>query len=88
VRQAAAKDVNRAYTDLVDAVTMGTLVHGPDALLTAAVTGAKKIPRGDGGFALGRRLSEIDISGLVAVELAHWATVNPEEDMSPINNVW
>jgi hypothetical protein len=88
VREVNSRDLARAYTDLVDAVDSGTVVHGPQDLLEAAVRGAKRRPLGDGGFALGRRVSGVNISPLVAVELAHWAAVNPEPDRSPINNIW
>jgi phage terminase large subunit-like protein len=88
VRAANTRDVSRAYADMVDAVEHGRVVHGPQQVLEDAIRVAKRRPLGDGGFALGRRVSSVDISPLVAVELAHWAAVNPEPDLSPINNVW
>lgn len=89
VRVMKSADVGRAFTDLRDAVEHATIVHGPDEALRAAVKGAKRRPLGDGGSTIGRKASStVDISGLVAVELAHWAVRNPGEDKSPVNNVW
>lgn len=67
------RDIADACAGLVDAVTDGTLVHGPQPELDAAVAGAKKRPLGDGAFAFGRKISTVDITPLVAVALAHWA---------------
>ena len=67
------KDVAQAYAGMADAVTEGTASHGPQPELDDAVAGAKKRPLGDGAFALGRKVSTVDITPFVAVTNAHWA---------------
>jgi hypothetical protein len=68
-------DVAAASSGLAEAVHDGTLSpHGPRPELLAAVRDAKKRALNDGKFVLGRRVSTGDITGLLAVRNAHWAT--------------
>jgi hypothetical protein len=67
---------------LFDAVDQGTLRHGGTGELVSALKGAKKAPRGD-AWAWSRKNSTVDITPLVAVTLALWASVT-----SPPQEVW
>jgi hypothetical protein len=68
-------DVAAASSGLAEAVRDKTVVpHGPRPELVAAVEGAKKRPLNDGKYALGRRVSTADITALLAVRNAWWAT--------------
>jgi hypothetical protein len=68
-------DVAAASSGLAEAVKDKTVSpHGPRPELAAAVEGAKKRPLNDGKYALGRRVSTADITALLAVRNAHWAT--------------
>lgn len=81
---AAARDVAAAAAGLVDAVNEATLRHGPQPELDAAVAGCRKRPLGDGGFAFGRRASDVDVTPLVAVALAAWLETSGAVEL----NVW
>jgi len=80
-------DIGVACAGFVDAVAQSTLSHGPQQDLDVAVRGARKRPLGDGRFAFGRKASDVDISPLVAVTLAHWAAVN-RPPVNILNSVW
>jgi hypothetical protein len=68
-------DVAAASSGLAEAVKDKTVSpHGPRPELVAAVDAAKKKPLNDGKFVLSRRISTGDITGLLAVRNAHWAT--------------
>jgi len=68
-------DVAAASSGLAEAVKDKTVSpHGPRPELVAAVDAAKKKPLNDGKFVLSRRVSTGDITGLLAVRNAHWAT--------------
>jgi hypothetical protein len=69
---AGAGDVAAATAGLIDAVNEGAVAHGPQPELDAAVAGARRRPWRDGGFAFGRRASDVDVTPLVAVTLARW----------------
>jgi hypothetical protein len=84
----ATQDVARAYGLLVDGIAQGNVWHGPQDDLNRAAAGAKTRPCGDGGQALGRKASDINIGPLVAPEFALWAAMTHTADKSPINNVW
>jgi len=84
----ATQDVARAYGILTDCVRQGTVVHGPQPELNNAVASARTRPCGDGGLALGRKASGVNISPLVAPEFALWAAISKTGDLSPVNNVW
>ncbi len=73
---AATHDVGVAFALFLDAVKAvpAELVHGPQLELAAAVAGAKTRPMGDGPVTFGRKVSTADITPLVAVMLAHWAS--------------
>lgn len=71
-----AGDVAAACAGIVDAVIESAVAHGPDGDLQAAVEGCRKRVFRDGGFAFSRRRSDVDVTPLMAVTLAHWATVN------------
>jgi len=80
-------DIGVACALISDAVTQGTVSHGPQPELDSAVAGARKRPLGDGRFAFGRKASNVDISPLVAVTLAHWAAVGrPPVDV--LQSIW
>jgi len=55
---------------MVDAVTQGTVWHGPQPELAAAVAGVRKRKIRDGGFAFGRAASGVPVGPVVAVTLA------------------
>jgi hypothetical protein len=64
-----------ASSGLAEAVKDKTVSpHGPRPELVAAVEGAKKKPLDDGKFTFSRRVSTVDITALLAVRNAHWAT--------------
>jgi hypothetical protein len=83
---AQSRDVGMACALFIDAVADGTLIHGPQPDLDAAVAVAKKRPLGDGAFAFGRKASGADISTLQAVTLAHWAAAT--RAVAVLNTVW
>ncbi len=66
-------EITAATATFVDAVAAGTVVHGPQGDLDAIVQQAVKRPLGDGGYAISRKKSPIDVTPLIAVTLAHWA---------------
>jgi hypothetical protein len=71
---ASTADVGQGCGQFIDAVDQGTLRHGPQPELDAAVAGVKKRDLGDGAFAFGRKASGgVDIGPLNAVMLAAWA---------------
>lgn len=84
----ATQDVARAYGLFTDAIREGTMHHGPQRELNAAAASAKTRPCGDGGLALGRKASGVNITSIVACEFAFWAVSTRVDDLSPINNVW
>ena len=65
-------DVVEACGQLADAVNQGTAVHLDQAVLTAAVNGARTRRVGD-AWVLDRTGSQVDVSPLVAVTIARWA---------------
>lgn len=80
-------DIGVACAGFVDAVNQGTVSHGPQPELDHAVTGARKRPLGDGRFAFGRKASDVDISPLVAVTLAHWGAT-ARGSVNVLNSIW
>ncbi len=68
----SAMEVAAACGQLADAVAQGTLRHIGQELLETAIRGAKTRTLGD-SWAWGRRVSNADISPLVAVTFARWA---------------
>lgn len=66
------KTIRAATAGFVDAVNDGVVVHGPQPVLDAAVKSAVKRPLGDGGFAVSRTKSPVDVTPLIAVTLALW----------------
>lgn len=65
----------QAFGMVCDAVEDRTIRHLGQPELSAAIRGAAKRPLGDSAFAWSRKTSSVDISPLVAVTLAHWASV-------------
>ncbi|HET6908317.1 MAG TPA: hypothetical protein VFH54_03180 [Mycobacteriales bacterium] len=80
---AGLKEITAATAKFIDAVADGTITHGPQAELDNAVRQAKKRPLGDGGCAISRKLSPVDVTALIAVTLAHWYSV-----MNRVPEVW
>lgn len=68
-----------AFARFLDAATEKTLRHLGDPKLTAAVKGAKTRTLGDAGFAWARKVSQVDISPLVAATLALSAAMDAPE---------
>lgn len=68
-----ATQTAQAFGLLVDAVNDGTLVHRGDPRLLAALRGAGTRPLGD-AMTWARKSSSTDISSLVAITLAAWAS--------------
>lgn len=68
----STQDVGAACGQLVDAVNQKALRHRDQPPLNSAVANGKTRPLGD-SWAWGRRVSEVDISALVAATLARWA---------------
>jgi hypothetical protein len=66
-----AAEVSAAAAQLVDAVTEGTVWHGPG--FDDAVRGVRERGFRDGGFFFGRRASDVDISPLTAAAPGLWA---------------
>lgn len=69
VRLLNTSDITAAAAGLYDAVMSGDLCHLDQSGLNAAVAGARRRAIGD-RWAFGRRVSEADISPLVAISLA------------------
>jgi hypothetical protein len=69
---AKSAQVAAAAAQFVDAVARGTVRHGRDAGLDAAIGGCRPRQFRDGGFFFGRRVSSVDVAPLVAVTLAYW----------------
>jgi hypothetical protein len=82
-----AGDVRKACGMFVDAVTQGTLRHRGQPLLSRAVEGAKPRLLGDGGFAFGRKRSDVDISPLNAACYAHWALMT-NRPYKVLESIW
>lgn len=72
VRVVTAEEHAAACGMLFDHVAQKLIWHLGQRELTGALRGAKKRPLGDGGWGWARRLSEVDITGLVSVTLALW----------------
>jgi phage terminase large subunit-like protein len=74
-----------AFLAAVTDSTRDGLRHLGDPVLAAAVAAGRKRDIGDGGWAWGRKNSEVNISPLVAVTLAHHiAAANAD----PLDNIW
>jgi hypothetical protein len=75
VRTMKLSEVAAASSGLAEAVRNKTVSpHGPRPELVDAIRGTKKKNLGDGKFTFGRRVSTGDITALLAVRNAHWAT--------------
>lgn len=70
---AKTADVAEACAGMAAAVDEHMVAHGPQPELAAAVAGARKRPFRDGGWSLGRKASDVDVTPLMAVILARWA---------------
>jgi hypothetical protein len=68
----ATKDVAAATAAFIDAMADGTVIHGPQPELTDAIAAAKPKSYRDGGFLLAAAKSQVDLTPLKAVILAHW----------------
>lgn len=68
----SVQDVAAGCGQLADAVRQGTLRHIGQELMETAIRGVKTRPLGD-AWAWGRRVSNVDISPLVAGTQARWA---------------
>lgn len=68
----STQDVGAACGQIVDAVNQKAIRHRDQSVLNSAVSNGKTRPLGD-SWAWGRRVSEVDISALVAATLARWA---------------
>jgi hypothetical protein len=70
-----AAQMARACADLVDQIVADppTLAHRGQEVLDRAVAEAGRRPVGDAGWAWSRRVSDTDISPLVAATLAAWS---------------
>lgn len=73
VKVTSSKDMTAACSGLRRAVLERTVTHRGDPLVAAALEGARRRDLGDGGWGWARKRSDVDISPLVAVTLAHWA---------------
>jgi hypothetical protein len=71
-------DFTQACSGFFDAVKEGTLRHGGQPELDAAVKGAKTRPLGE-AWAFSRKKSDIDITPLVSGALARWGAIQGEE---------
>lgn len=82
-----ASDMSRACGQLYDA-TAGDdpdAWHKGDPIVQTALKGAARRDMGDGGWAFGRRKSDVDISPIVAVAEAHYGLVTaPADDLIPL----
>lgn len=67
------------------AVVDGTLRHLGDPVLGRAVSAGRKRDVGDGGWAWGRKNSEVNIAPLVAVTLAYHGAAGMSD---PLDNIW
>jgi len=74
-------DVAKACADMVDAVNQGTIAHGPQPNLDAAIRGMKKRSLGDGAFAFSRKNSDDDVTPLLAITQARYAAVEFDYDV-------
>jgi hypothetical protein len=74
VTEVTANEHAQACGMIYDAVEQATLRHLGTPELDAAVKGAVKRSLGD-AWAWSRKASDVDISPLVAVTLAHWGSV-------------
>jgi hypothetical protein len=75
VRTMKISEVAAASSGLAEAVRDKTVSpHGPRPELVDAIRGTKKKNLGDGKFTFGRRVSTGDITALLAVRNAWWAT--------------
>lgn len=75
---AGTGDVAEACQGMTDAVNEAMIAHGPDGILATAVEGAKTRPIRDGGFAFGRKASDVDVTPLMAITLARWAAATTD----------
>lgn len=75
---AGTSDVASACASFVDSVVDLRVAHGPDDSLGAAVEGCKRRAFRDGGFSFSRRRSGVDVTPLLAVILAFWATATAD----------
>lgn len=83
VHRMKAAEVAAAAAQLVAAVPSAGFGHVRSVALDAAVAGCKERPFRDGGFFLGRRASEVDISPLTSVSAALWAWSVYGEGLTP-----
>ncbi len=76
-------DVAISCQKMVDLVKLDAVRHMGSRELDMAVVGCQARPYRDGGFFFGRRLSDVDISPLVAVTLALWGWTAYGEGLGP-----
>lgn len=74
-------EVRKACGLFMDAVTQGTVRHHGQPALDAAVAGARPRLLGDGVVTFSRKKSDVDISPLYAVTLAHWVAAAGDYDV-------
>jgi hypothetical protein len=67
-----SNDVAQAFAQFYTGVADQSLVHLAQVDVAAALAGAARRPLGDGAFAWARKSTSVDISPLVAVNLAAW----------------
>lgn len=73
-------DYATACDQLLGAISSGRLIHGHQEELTKQVLSAVKLPFGDGGWIMGRKISNAVICGAVATALGtHFATRPPND---------
>jgi len=84
----SARDYAQACGQFFDAVDGGFLAHlGQDELSAAALT-ARRRPLGDAWAWARKSSTDVDISPLVAVTLAHWASRSVQSSFPSIIDPW
>ena len=73
ITKPGVNDVAQAFAQFYTGVSDQSMVHLAQVDLAAALAGAARRPLGDGAFAWARKSAAVDISPLVAANLAAWA---------------
>jgi len=83
-----ARDMAQACGGLFDAVTAGHVFHRGQPELTEAALAARRRPLGDAWAWARKSATDADISPLVAVTLAHWASRSVQSSFPSIIDPW
>lgn len=84
----SARDYAQACGQFFDAVDGGFLVHRGQSELSSAVLVARRRPLGDAWAWARKSATDSDISPLVAVTLAHWASRSVQSSMPMVLDPW